>query len=167
MKWVIRNDGTTGEVDVTRSGDRFVIIKGEQRHEVELVRLDGAVASLRFLDTGTSYQITYQQEAKRHWRVAVRQREFSFAVLTPTEAIEVVSGGGDSGPSRVMAPIPGKVVAIKVAEGDEVAAGQSLIVLEAMKMENELSAEQAGRVTAVHVNDGQTVDGGELLVEIE
>ena len=80
MKWVIRNDGTTGEVDVTRSGDRFVIVKDKQRHEVELVRLDGAVASLRFLDSGRSFQITYQQEAKRHWRVAVRQREYSLHI---------------------------------------------------------------------------------------
>jgi biotin carboxyl carrier protein len=58
-------------------------------------------------------------------------------------------------------------VAVKVAPGDEVSPGQSLIVLEAMKMENELSAEQAGKVAAVHVTDGATVESGELLVELE
>jgi biotin carboxyl carrier protein len=58
-------------------------------------------------------------------------------------------------------------VAVKVAPGDEVSPGQSLIVLEAMKMENELSAEQAGRVAVVHVTDGATVEGGELLIELE
>ena len=58
-------------------------------------------------------------------------------------------------------------LAVKVAPGDEVSPGQSLIVLEAMKMENELSAEQAGKVATVHVTDGATVESGELLVELE
>ena len=71
------------------------------------------------------------------------------------------------GASRLSAPIPGKVVAVKVAAGDEVAAGQPLVVLEAMKMENELTAENAGRVTAVHIEPGATVESGELLVELE
>jgi biotin carboxyl carrier protein len=58
-------------------------------------------------------------------------------------------------------------VAVKVAPGDEVSPGQSLIVLEAMKMENELSADRAGKVAAVHTKAGDTVEGGELLVELE
>jgi biotin carboxyl carrier protein len=54
-----------------------------------------------------------------------------------------------------------------VAPGDEVVPGQALIVLEAMKMENELASEQAGRVVAVHVDAGATVESGQLLVEME
>ena len=65
------------------------------------------------------------------------------------------------------APIPGKVVAIKVEVGDQVEPGQSLVVLEAMKMENELAAEQTGKVAAVHAEAGDTVEGGELLIELE
>jgi biotin carboxyl carrier protein len=79
----------------------------------------------------------------------------------------MVGADRDGGPSRLTAPIPGKVVAVKVSPGDEVSPGQPLVVLEAMKMENELAAEQPGRVVAVHVCDGATVDGGELLVELE
>jgi biotin carboxyl carrier protein len=66
-----------------------------------------------------------------------------------------------------MAPIPGKVVGVKVKPGDEVEPGQPLVVLEAMKMENELAADQAGKVAAIHVAAGDTVEGGELLVELE
>jgi biotin carboxyl carrier protein len=65
------------------------------------------------------------------------------------------------------APIPGKVVAVKVGVGDGVEPGQALIVLEAMKMENELAADQVGKVAAIHVAAGDTVEGGELLVELE
>jgi biotin carboxyl carrier protein len=66
----------------------------------------------------------------------------------------------------VRAPIAGKVVKLLVAVGDQVAAGHAVIVLEAMKMENELIAERGGTVTAVHKQAGQAVDTGELLVEL-
>ena len=167
MRWVVRGGRSSHEVEVERLGDEFTVeIEGE-RHELELVGLDGAVASLRFPATGRSLQITYHHGSNGSWRVAVGQREFDLEVLTPAEAVEVVSVARDSGPSRVMAPIPGKVVAVKVKSGDEVEPGQALVVLEAMKMENELAADQAGKVAAIHVVAGDTVESGELLVELE
>ncbi len=167
MKWVIRGDGAPREVDVQQHGEEFDVLMDGETRRVELVRLDGAFASLRYPDTGRSFQITYNHNTSGRWRVGVGTREFDFSVLSPAEAVEVVAGDRESGPSRLTAPIPGKVVAIKVAPGDEVVPGQALVVLEAMKMENELAAEQAGRVTAVHVADGDTVESGALLVEIE
>ncbi len=71
------------------------------------------------------------------------------------------------GPSLMEAPIPGKVVAVNVAPGDQVEPGQSLVVLEAMKMENELAAENGGTVVKVHVAPGDTVGTGAPLVELE
>lgn len=71
-----------------------------------------------------------------------------------------------SGDGRVKAPIPGLMTQIRVNVGDEVAVGQPILVLEAMKMENEIRAPRMGRVTAVHVTPGQTVVRGEVLVEI-
>jgi biotin carboxyl carrier protein len=97
----------------------------------------------------------------------VGERPFEWQVLTPVEAIESAAAAEGRGPSRILAPIPGKVVAIRVAPGDTVEAGQSLVVLEAMKMENELTAEQPGTVAAVHVEAGATVDAGTVLVELE
>jgi biotin carboxyl carrier protein len=64
------------------------------------------------------------------------------------------------------APIAGKVVKVLVAVGDQVPAGAAVIVLEAMKMENELAAERGGTVSAIHKAAGQAVDTGDLLVEI-
>jgi len=66
----------------------------------------------------------------------------------------------------IRAPIAGKVVKVVVAVGDQVAAGAAVIVLEAMKMENELAAERGGTVAAIHKAAGQAVDTGDLLVEI-
>jgi biotin carboxyl carrier protein len=167
MKWVVRGGGSSHDVEVEKRGNEFTVLIDGDRHDLELVSLDGAVASLRFPASGRSLQITYHQGANGSWRMTVGQREFDLEVLTPAEAVEAVSGARDAGPSRLTAPIPGKVVAVKVEPGDEVEAGQALIVLEAMKMENELAADQTAKVATIHVAAGDTVEGGELLVELE
>jgi biotin carboxyl carrier protein len=75
-------------------------------------------------------------------------------------------GGVASRGEELRAPIAGKVVKLLCAEGDEVAAGQGVIVLEAMKMENELVAERGGKVEKIHKQAGQPVDTGDLLVTL-
>jgi biotin carboxyl carrier protein len=167
MKWVVRGSGGSREVEVERSADGFEVVVDGTRQVVDLIRLDGSMASLRYPADGRSFQVSFQKGGRRRWRLVVIEREFDLEVLTPVEAIEAVEGAGGSGPSVVEAPIPGKVVAVKVAPGDEVEAGQPLVVLEAMKMENELAAEQGGRVARVNVEPGATVDTGAVLVELE
>jgi biotin carboxyl carrier protein len=167
MKWVIRGGDSSHQVEVERCGNEFTVSIDGDRYDLELVQLDGAVASLRFPSSGRSLQISYDRFTNGSWRVAVGQREFDFEVLTPSEAVEAVSAVRESGPSRLTAPIPGKVVAVKVDVGDQVEPGQPLVVLEAMKMENELAAEQVGKVSAVYTAAGDTVEGGELLIELE
>lgn len=71
-----------------------------------------------------------------------------------------------SGPLAVRAPMPGKVVEVLVKVGDAVTSGQGLVVVEAMKMENELRAPRDGSVTAVHVVEGQPVEAQEPLVTL-
>ena len=76
------------------------------------------------------------------------------------------SGAQAAGERRVLAPMPGRIVRVLVRAGDAVAAGQPLVVVEAMKMENELAAGRAGKVTKIHVAAGSTVESGALLVEV-
>jgi biotin carboxyl carrier protein len=76
-------------------------------------------------------------------------------------------GGSGSGPQRVLAPMPGKVVRVLVKPGDEVKARQGLVVVEAMKMENELRAARDGRVRDIAVAEGQSVDAGAVLLVVE
>lgn len=77
------------------------------------------------------------------------------------------TAAGGSGPQQVVAPMPGKIVKLLVAPGDAVGPRQGLVVIEAMKMENELRASRAGRVKAVKVAEGQSVEAGVLLVTVE
>jgi biotin carboxyl carrier protein len=76
-------------------------------------------------------------------------------------------GASGSGPQRLAAPMPGKVVRVLVNAGDRVAARQPVVVVEAMKMENELRAGRDGTVAEIHVREGMSVDAGALLVVIQ
>ena len=76
-------------------------------------------------------------------------------------------GAQATGPQRVVAPMPGKVVRVLVKPGDEVKARQGLVVVEAMKMENDLRSARDGRVRDVAVTEGQSVDAGAVLLLVE
>jgi biotin carboxyl carrier protein len=81
-------------------------------------------------------------------------------------AEQAKKGGATTHDKSVKSPMPGRVVKVLVAKGDEVAAGQGLVVLEAMKMENEVRAKAAGVVAVVHVAAGDTVEGNARLVTL-
>jgi pyruvate carboxylase subunit B len=106
----------------------------------------------------------------RTWFVSVAGRRLEVDVSTWRErylaAAETMAGGHD-GPVTVTATLPGLVVAIAVSEGDEVQTGESLLTIEAMKMQNEVRAPRGGRVTGVSVLPGQAVATGALLLRIE
>ncbi|MCG6962874.1 MAG: biotin/lipoyl-binding protein [Acidobacteria bacterium] len=167
MRWVVRGFEGGREIDVEATGEGLQVTIDGRTRTVELFRLDGTVASLRFADNGASHELEFVREARRRWRVAVDGHEFSFEVLPPVEAAQLGAHAAAEGPARIEAPIPGKVVAVRVAVGDAVVTGQPLVVLEAMKMENELTSQRDGTVTGVFVEEGVTVEAGSPLVEIE
>jgi pyruvate carboxylase subunit B len=86
-----------------------------------------------------------------------------------TRAIRALSAASDAnaGPAPLLAPMPGLIVRVNVGVGDTVQAGQGLVVMEAMKMENELRAVSAGTVKAIHAAPGKAVERGTTLVELE
>jgi biotin carboxyl carrier protein len=90
------------------------------------------------------------------------------AVDERTRAIRdmTAASAGASGPAPLKAPMPGLIIRVNVAVGDTVQAGQGMVVMEAMKMENELRATATGTVKAVHATPGTAVEKGALLVEL-
>jgi len=167
MKWNVRHGGGEHEVEVERTAEGLAVTAGGRTRTVDLLRLHGNLASLRFTDDNSSYAVAYQRESRTMWQLSLLEHNVELEVLTPAEATELGTGSTAAGSARVLAPIPGKVVAVKVAEGDTVEAGQALVVLEAMKMENELLAETGGRVGRVLASPGATVEAGAVLVELE
>jgi biotin carboxyl carrier protein len=96
--------------------------------------------------------------------IAVQVRPSTWMTRKGASALRT---GPASGPQRVLAPMPGKIVRVLVKAGDAVTARQGLVVVEAMKMENELRAARDGRVREVAVSEGQSVDAGAVLLVVE
>jgi len=99
--------------------------------------------------------------------VHVGGRQFSVEVRDPRDASRLSRAATGSGRQNISTHMPGKVVRMLVREGDEVEAGQGLVVVEAMKMQNEMKASRAGRVVEVRVRGGETVGAGDTLVVLE
>jgi len=104
------------------------------------------------------------------WFVTFRGRRIPVSVRNRREQLladAAHASGSASGPTEVTANLPGLIVAVEATEGGEVAAGDSLMTIEAMKMQNEVRAPRAGRVTRIAVTAGQTVATGQLLLRLE
>lgn len=92
------------------------------------------------------------------------------AVAAPVKTIDAPKAAQETvaaGVTPVRSPLPGTVIDIKVAVGDSVKKGQTLVILEAMKMENNIDSERDGKITAIKVNKGDSVMEGSILVTIE
>jgi biotin carboxyl carrier protein len=100
-------------------------------------------------------------------RGTVDVRNTSVPFLASRENPETASSSAASHRPELRAPMPGKVVDVRAAEGSTVARGQCVIVIEAMKMQNELSVASPARIKRLHVRTGQAVEAGALLVELE
>ena len=97
------------------------------------------------------------------WRFELEVEDAARAALR-RRATRIVDADTTSGPLDIRAIIPGRIAAVRVTPGDAVEAGETLLVVEAMKMQNELRAPRAGTVERVAVGEGQTIDRGDLLV---
>ena len=100
-------------------------------------------------------------------QVTVGKRHFDYYVDDPRQWNRSGDSAGGKGRASIVAPMPGKVVRILVAAGDEVAAGQGIVVIEAMKMQNEMKAPRAGRVAAIQARENDSVVAGAVLAVID
>jgi len=165
------------ELIVTAEGrGRSVIVDGPAPDGRFRITIDGveqlvdAVAlrpgSWSLIIAGRSYQVDLD---RRRGGIAASVGAGEVMLQVEDALQRRLASAGTRAPARgesIRAPIAGKVVKVLVAVGDSVAPGSAVIVLEAMKMENEIAAERGGTVSAIHKAAGQAVDSGDLLVEI-
>ncbi len=163
MKWWVERDGRRLEVSVSGEGQQFAVRVDGSERRVSFLPVAANLAALLGED-GSAYSVAHQRLGPRRWRISLGDREFVVQLRDPLERVVAQRADGRQGPQEIRAPIPGKVVRIAVSTGDEVVAGQPLLVLEAMKMENPICAEEAGRVEEVLVSAGAAVEGGQLLL---
>lgn len=101
------------------------------------------------------------------WVVAIAEYDFHILIRDPRARRFDGQTAAHDGPLDVLAPMPGKIVRVLVAPGQEVAQDQGLVVIEAMKMQNELRAPRAGSITQVHVKEGIGIEAGARLLRLE
>jgi acetyl/propionyl-CoA carboxylase alpha subunit len=165
---------------------RYVVRVGEEQVEVRLdadgVHVDGETVHAHLEEVGST-PLRLLRIGERVHRVLVRRGDgrgrytlwlgsFRYDVEALDERTRVIrelagASASASGPAPLIAPMPGLIVRVHVQAGECVQAGQPLVSMEAMKMENELRAGAPGRVRAVHAVPGSAVEKGALLVEME
>jgi len=153
--------GRSHEVEVREVDGRYVVRVDD--HVLEVDWLDAADGFASLLVAGRSYDALISPRPGGY-TVALRGGRHDVLLADPAA---VPSRGPTGGETRLVAPMPGKVVRVLVERGQGIAAAQGLVVVEAMKMENELKAPREGTVREVHVREGQAVEGGALLVVLE
>jgi biotin carboxyl carrier protein len=170
MTYEIDINGRSRTVAVESDPSGYVVVVDGQRHAVDVTSINGAMSLI--LEDGRSFEVAVAEHpaGSGNLIVHVNGRVVAAAVGTSraswAAARQEGSSAGD-GPHRVLAPMPGKVVKVLVKPGDQVTARQGVVVVEAMKMENELRSPKPGTVSDVKVSEGASVEAGAVLVVIE
>ena len=167
MKFAVTLGDATQMIEVSGAGGRFRVTIGEQVWDVDARLSPQGISSL--LIDGSSYVADVKDE-DGFFSVDVQGESYDVRVEEETRHIIRTRGGvagGGHGSQIVKAPMPGKVSHVSVREGDAVNAGDPLLVIEAMKMENEFKARASGTVKEVRVAAGQAVNPGDILLIIE
>jgi acetyl/propionyl-CoA carboxylase alpha subunit len=166
-------DVTIGEkiyrVELAQTGSGWLCKLDGREFPIDVAPLAGGVLSL--LVNGRSYEVRQDDSAGRgniDIGIVIGRERFSAVVRDP-RSLRARRGRdrGAEGPKKIKAPMPGKVVRILAPPGSEVEFGQSVLVIEAMKMQNELKAPKKGKVSKLNVAEGAAVESGQTLAEVE
>ncbi len=189
MQYEIEIGGRIRQVAVTRAGEQFTVSVDGRTAHVNATRIDAHTMSLLIDDAssvasgipGTSRGassatagITGSHEVTIATDPVTRQLTIRVGTMPISVSLngrrrwgrKDDAGHASTGPQRIVAPMPGKIVRVLVKPGDPVRARQGLVVIEAMKMENELRAARDGTVTEVQAREAMSVDAGSVLVVI-
>ena len=164
VKFIARHDGNEIPIEVERHGSGYLVRLGDRAMFAELVDAGPFVRSLR-LEDGTQLDLVHHRDGDRH-EISLPNSTVSLELVDPLalrrrRREDEVSGGG-----VVKALMPGRIVRVMVSKGDAVRKGAGLLILEAMKMENEIQSPADGVVEELFVEPGQTVEAGAELVRV-
>lgn len=164
VRYVVKIEGARHEVELGADGSVRV---GGRSRSASLVG-SGRGGGRSLLLDGASVALVARSRGRGEWRIAVDGRDVDAQVFEAHEAEMRERGAGAAGSAGVApltAPMPGLVVRVAVRAGDEVLPGTAIVIVEAMKMENELRAAAAARVARIRVSPGDAVEKGQILAE--
>jgi biotin carboxyl carrier protein len=166
MELIVRQAGRERRVRIEKTSGGYVVDVDGKRYEVDVAVAGPTVRSL--LIDGQQTEIGLHTQGAGLYEVMSPGGRQAVEVLEPLTLLAEKAHESARGPSsnQVAAYMPGRVVELLVSQGDRIEAGQGVLVLEAMKMENEIQAERDGVLGRFYVASGQAVEGGDLLYEI-
>ncbi len=162
MKYTTIINNKQFEVEILKDGN--VLVNGKP-HEVDFLGLEESLYSI--IQNSKSHEIAIEEERGKY-ELQLEGRLYEATVLDQRALLMAQRKGGlMTGSGEVASPMPGLIVEVLVNVGDEVTQGQTVVILESMKMQNELKAPRDGIVQKIACEAGQTVDKGNLLINIE
>jgi biotin carboxyl carrier protein len=164
MTYDIAIDGKNYRLDLNRVGGRWTCRLDGREIEVDAVLARPDVLSLRI--GNQAYEVKCERVAN-DLHLWVGSMRFAAEVRDPRSLRARVRAADEHGPKKLTAPMPGKVVRVLVAQGSEVEAGAGVVVVEAMKMQNEVKSPQKGTVQKIVVSEGAAVNAGDVLAIVE
>lgn len=165
MKFIARKGDDELPVEVVRHGTGYRVRIGDRWMEADFVGVGRYIHSLR-LDDGTQLALAHHHEGGNTHEISFGGATVAVDIIDPLAARRRRREDETAGGGVVKALMPGRVVRILVSTGDTVAKGAGLLILEAMKMENEIHAPAAGTVDEIFVEPGQTVEAGAELMHV-
>ncbi|HXU13963.1 MAG TPA: acetyl-CoA carboxylase biotin carboxyl carrier protein subunit [Terriglobales bacterium] len=154
--------GKEHQLEIIRRGVGFECRIDGNYVDIDLTRISSDILSILY--EGKSYEV----RRGVHEAVTVRDNSYQIQLTDPRSwRSRNLAGGGGSGPQKLTASMPGKVVRVLANAGVSVHAGQGVLVIEAMKMQNELRAPRDGTIASIQVKEGQAVNAGEVVAIID
>lgn len=158
-------DDVIHKISIEKKENTFVVSEGERIYKADIRFVSPNTISI--LIEGQSFQVYFAHDKDKRYIYVNGQK---FVVQEPSESRESFQKGEEKGQEDklvVKAPMPGKVIKINVSEKEEVRKNQTLAIVEAMKMENEIKSFIDGYVKAIYVSPGDLVDSEKPLIELE
>ena len=158
--------GRSRTVQLSDTGTQLVVTLDGTAHALDALQVEPGRWSLLLGSARASRDVRVRRDHDGAWTVFVEGRRVPVAIREPCRRRAPGDESPASGPARITAPMPGKVVRLLVSLGDRVEPGHGVAIVEAMKMENELKAPRAGTVLQVFVREGASVEASAPLMVI-
>jgi biotin carboxyl carrier protein len=166
MKYEVLIDGNLHQVELARADKGYQCTVDGEPFALNVAMTARDVLSI--IHDGRHYEAKREYSLLGETHIIIGSERFGAEVRDPRSLrSRRAAAGAEVGPARILAPMPGKIVRIIASVGDEVEAGQGLVVVEAMKMQNEIKAPKKGKVTTIAVKEASAVNAGDLLAIVE
>jgi biotin carboxyl carrier protein len=166
MKIQLHIKGKTLAADFATAAGTATLASDTAQYEAQIAELQSGVFTV--ILRGKVFACTLEKLPSGATEVIVNGQRLTVTLQDPKRLSHNAGAAGQAGGRAVLtSPMPGKVVRVLCAAGDEVAEGQGILVVEAMKMQNEVQSPKTGKVAEIKVTEGQTVNAGEVLAVVE